>query len=283
MITYNPIINTINYNGIDIGVLRLDLIHPEVSGNKWFKLKYNIIQAQLEGKKGIITFGGAYSNHIAATAFACKLANVKCIGIIRGDEVTEENHTLIEAQKNGMQFIFVSRSLYKQKDSEEYLNELQNKYPEYFIVPEGGNNELGIKGCEEILSIETNKYNTVFCACGTGATFKGIANSLHSNQKLFGINVLKYEAATDKLNATILNHYHFGGYAKHTSELLSFKSNFEITSNIPLDYVYTSKLCFAVFNLIDKGQITSQDKPLIIHSGGLQGNLGYESRYKLNV
>jgi 1-aminocyclopropane-1-carboxylate deaminase len=282
LIEYKPIINIINYNGFNISVLRLDLIHPEISGNKWFKLKYNILKAKAENKSRIITFGGAYSNHIAATAFACKEFGIKCIGIIRGEEITNDNDTISVAKKNGMEIVAVSREEYKLKRTEEYLNELLLKFPNSYIVPEGGDNALGEKGCEEILNKETNIYTKIFCACGTQTTFNGISNSLHSNQKLVGINVLKFEAKSEKKNSTILNEYHFGGYAKHSTELLNFKKLFEEKYAIPLDYIYTSKLVYAVFDLIDKREIHEDNKILIIHSGGLQGNSGYEKRYNLN-
>ena len=281
MLNYNLILQTIQYKGIDVTILRLDLIHPEISGNKWFKLKYNIQQAKAEHKDTILTFGGAYSNHIAATAFACKLAMIKSIGIIRGEDITEDNQTLALAKKNGMNIIPISREEYKRKRADDYLNELAIKYPTSYFVPEGGDNELGENGCEEILTKETNRYNKLFCACGTQTTFNGLANTLHTEQELFGINVLKFDANSHKKNAFILNNYHFGGYAKHTQALLNFKSWFEFTYDIPLDYIYTTKLFYGVFDLIDQQELKERDKILIIHSGGLQGNSGYEKRYNL--
>jgi 1-aminocyclopropane-1-carboxylate deaminase/D-cysteine desulfhydrase-like pyridoxal-dependent ACC family enzyme len=283
LISYNPIINSIDYNGYQIGVLRLDEIHPEISGNKWFKLKDNLSKALLENKKTILTFGGAYSNHIAATAMTCKLASLKSIGIIRGESTSSTNSTLTLAKENGMQLIFVSREQYKQKDDPSQLQLLQAEYPDAYIIPEGGDNALGQKGCEEILSNISTDYDLIFCAHGTGTTFRGIAKSLLPHQKLIGINVLKYEATHNALNATVNNQYHFGGYAKHNNELLEFKSWFETTYHIPLDYVYTSKLMYALFDLIKQQQIYKGKKILIIHSGGLQGNKGYEERYKLKL
>ncbi len=282
MLKYNPIINTIFFNGFQIGVLRLDLIHPEISGNKWFKLKYNLEKAKAEKKDTIITFGGAYSNHIAATAFACKLAELKSIGIIRGEETSNTNSTLSVAKKNGMELLFVNREEYSQKNDFDYLQRLQYMYPNAYMIPEGGDNTLGQKGCEEILTIEINKYTKIFCDCGTGTTFKGIAKSLNDNQSLYGVNVLKFEAKSESENATILNGYHFGGFVKHTVDLLKFKSWFEDTYAIPLDYVYGAKLFYAVFDLIKQNKLNINDSLLIIHSGGLQGNEGYEKRYNLN-
>lgn len=281
MIEYKPIVNKINYNGYQLAVLRLDLVHPEISGNKWFKLNYNLKQAQQEHKNTIITFGGAYSNHIAATASACIKAELNSIGMIRGEESSANNPTLSLAQKNGMKLHFVNREEYKHKHEFQYLENLQQQYPNSYIIPEGGDNELGQKGCEEILTDETANYDLIFCAYGTGTTFKGLARSLKPHQQLTGINVLKYEAVTDLPNTSILNTYHFGGYAKHSNELLNFKKWFEKNFTIPLDYVYTSKLFFAVFDLINQLKIEKHKKILIIHSGGLQGNTGYEQRYQL--
>lgn len=281
MIHCKPIINQFEYNGYKLGVLRLDKIHPEISGNKWFKLKYNLEQAKAENKKTILTFGGAYSNHIAATAVACKLADFKSIGVIRGEESSASNATLTSAKENGMDLVFVSRELYKQKGEQSYLQALQSEYSDAYIIPEGGDNALGQKGCEEILSNSTSEYDLIFCAHGTGTTFKGIAKSLLSHQKLTAINVLKYETMCDLLNASINNDYHFGGYAKHTNELLEFKTWFERTYRIPLDYVYTAKLMYAVFDFIKQQKITQDNTILIVHSGGLQGNIGYEERYNI--
>ncbi|MCD6018079.1 MAG: 1-aminocyclopropane-carboxylate deaminase [Bacteroidetes bacterium] len=281
MISYSPIIHSITYKGYRIGVLRLDLIHPEISGNKWFKLRYNLEQAKKENKDTIITFGGAFSNHIAATAVACKLEDLKSIGIIRGEETSANNPTLSLAKQNGMELLFVSRDEYSQKTDGGYLQRLRYMYPEAFVVPEGGDNRLGQKGCEEILTEEMSGYATIFCAYGTGTTFKGLTKSLLPSQQLIAVNVLKYEARVSEPQTSILNEYHFGGYAKHTDVLLDFKSWFENEYQISLDYVYTSKLFFAVFDLINQNKFNKEEKILIIHSGGLQGNKGYEERYNL--
>lgn len=282
MLTYAPIINKIEYNGYRIGVLRLDLIHPEISGNKWFKLKYNLLEATARQKNTIITFGGAFSNHLAATAMACKMGSFKSIGIIRGEESSANNPTLSFAQQNGMELLFVNRVEYTQKNDSGYLQRLRYMYPDAYIIPEGGDNALGQKGCEEILTKETSNYTNIFCAHGTGTTYKGIVKSLLPNQNLTVINVLKFEATTEALQTKILNNYHFGGYAKHTNELLEFKSWFEPNYSIPLDYVYTGKLFFAAFDLMKQNTLDKNQEILLIHCGGLQGNEGYEKRYNLN-
>lgn len=281
MLSYHPIIDHLHYKDHRISVLRLDLLHPEISGNKWFKLKYNLEQARRENKGTLLTFGGAFSNHIAASAFACKEAGLNSIGIIRGEETAINNPTLSFARENGMELHFVSREVYKLKHTAAYLEHLEQQFPNCYIIPEGGDNALGEKGCEEILNSQTDPYTAVFCAYGTGTTFKGIARSLKPSQTLTGINVLKYEATTDLPRSSVLNNYHFGGYAKHTRELLDFKDWFEKQFGIPLDYVYTAKLFFAVFDLVDQGKLDPAEKILVIHSGGLQGNEGYRARYHL--
>jgi 1-aminocyclopropane-1-carboxylate deaminase len=281
MLSYQPLIDQFSYKGFTVSVLRLDLLHPHISGNKWFKLTYNLKQAKQEHKDSILSFGGAFSNHIAATAFACKEAGFKSIGIIRGEATSAGNPTLSFARENGMELHFVSREEYKLKHESRYLKKLEQQLPTCYIIPEGGDNDLGQKGCEEILNERTDLYHSVFCAYGTGTTFKGIARSLKPHQTLTGINVLNYEALSDLPRSVILNRYHFGGYAKHTTELLDFKTHFEKQFHIPLDYVYTAKLFFAVFDLMDQGKLNADENILIIHSGGLQGNEGYKARYNL--
>lgn len=259
--------------------MRLDLIHPQISGNKWFKLKYNLEEARKQGLDTILTFGGAFSNHIHATAVACQQFGFKSIGIIRGEKKSENNPTLSEAKKHDMELVFVSREDYKLKEEKDYIHGLRNWFGKFYLIPEGGNNSLGEKGCEEILPAG-NDFDVVFCACGTGTTFRGISKSLKSDQKLFGVSVIKGVGDLNSL-PNIIDDYSFGGYAKHTDELLKFKAQFEEENNIPLDYVYTAKLFYGVYDRISKNKIPPGLKVLIIHSGGLQGNKGYEERYRL--
>lgn len=276
---YDPIIQSIVLGGIEVSVLRLDLIHPQISGNKWFKLKYNLEEAKKQGLDTILTFGGAFSNHIHAAAVACKEFGFKSIGIIRGEKESETNSTLSEAKKCGMQLYFVPREAYRRKSDEDFISELKTKFGNFYLIPEGGDNALGEKGCEEILPTK-NDFDIIFCTCGTGTTFKGIRNSLKSNQTIIGISVLKGDGKLNS-NGEIISDYHFGGYAKHTQELLDYKKKFESENNIPLDYIYTAKLFYAVKDLIVKNKIPSGRKVLVIHTGGLQGNAGYEERYRL--
>ncbi|MBK6521922.1 MAG: pyridoxal-phosphate dependent enzyme [Sphingobacteriaceae bacterium] len=294
-----------SYKNFSIDVLRLDLIHPFYGGNKYFKLKYNI---QKVAGKTILTFGGAHSNHIYSTAAFCHEQKLKCVGVIRGEESMIENSpTLQFAKQQGMHLHFVSREIYRTKTEQELLNDLKKEFGDFYLIPEGGNNEEGIKGCMEILD-EVLFYDYIFCACGTSCTYTGILASANlpagkagKDQKIIGISVLKGEnqlidevnANTSKFNfekikayssgkidhSTILNNYHFGGYAKHAQELLNFKNEFEKDNHIPLDYVYTSKLFYAVYDLINKELLLENKKILIVHSGGQQGNAGYERRY----
>ncbi|MEO6304419.1 MAG: pyridoxal-phosphate dependent enzyme [Bacteroidia bacterium] len=313
MIPYDPIIQKINSDiftakDLSVEILRLDLIHPEVSGNKWFKLKQNIKKAEQDEQKIIITFGGAYSNHIAATAALCKLKRLNSIGVIRGEQTEILNLTLQTAKEKGMQLYFVDRETYSTKDTVEFKKHLNNKFGPHYLIPEGGNNKEGILGCMKILKPEW-EHNYIFSACGTATTYSGILASARPNQTIVGISVLKgennspKEASTqlrtifpeqkliingneelEKLqieNNCITNNYCFNGYAKRDKDLVDFKTKFEKEFAIPLDHIYTTKLVYAVFDLIKKNKIKPNSKILIIHSGGLQGNKGFEDRYRL--
>jgi 1-aminocyclopropane-1-carboxylate deaminase len=281
---YDPIIQKISTGifsekNVEVFVLRLDLIHPQISGNKWFKLKYNLEEAKKQGYHTILTFGGAFSNHIHAAAVACHQAGFQSIGVIRGEKNSEHNFTLSEAKNYGMDLHFVSREDYRRKDQTDFIARLKEQFGDFYLIPEGGDNKSGEKGCGEILP-EQNDFDYIVCAVGTGTTFRGIKNSLKPAQKLIGISVLKGHGDLNSQDGIIAG-YHFGGYAKHTPELLSFKEQFENETDVPLDYVYTSKLFYAVNDLILKGKIPENSKVLVVHSGGLQGNKGYEQRYAL--
>jgi 1-aminocyclopropane-1-carboxylate deaminase len=313
VITYDPIIQKLNSglfteHNLSVEVLRLDLIHPQISGNKWFKLKRNLQKAKAENFKTIITFGGAFSNHIAATAAACKLEGFHSVGIIRGEETENLNPTLLKAKENGMLLHFADRETYTRKTDKQFKNELTKIFGEHYLIPEGGNNEEGILGCTEILKPEWD-HDIIFCASGTAATYAGILAGSRSDQVVVGISVLKGENtlvkdALDQLHfvfpaqkfiihgndaldkkviseSCITNNYCFNGYAKLDKQLIAFKNKFEKEFMIPLDYIYTNKLCYAVLDLIKQNKIKPSSKILIIHCGGLQGNRGFEERYKL--
>lgn len=271
-------------NGITVAIRREDLIHPFVSGNKFRKLKYNLLQAKVENQDTLLTFGGAFSNHIAAVAFAGKENNFKTIGIIRGDELRDkiqENPTLKFAQENGMQFEFVSRSDYSNKENPEFIDQLKQKFESFYLIPEGGTNELAIKGCEEILTEEDSQFDYICCAVGTGGTISGLISSTLPHQKVLGFPALKGDFLREEIckfaksdNWQLVTDYHFGGYGKVNLELINFINNFSESNKIPLDPVYTSKMAFGILDLIDKNYFPANSKILMIHTGGLQGIQG---------
>lgn len=280
---------------VELSLLRLDLIDYYRGGNKYFKLKYNLEEAKRQGKKTLLSFGGAYSNHIAAIAAAGKAANFSTIGIIRGEEQLPLNPTLAFASSCGMQLHYVSRESYRQKNEAAFLNTLKKDFDDFYLIPEGGSNLLAVKGCTEILDGITD-FDTVCCACGTGATLAGIILSLSKNHKAIGFSSLKGAAFVNAdIEAFIVDytmqyalnkkqtiswelntHYHFGGYAKTNPDLILFKKNFERQQGIVLDYVYTSKMMYGIFDLIAKNYFPPQTKILAVHSGGVQGNAGFE-------
>ena len=236
----NPVFNqNINIkfpNDISLTIKREDLIHPFVSGNKYRKLKYNLLQAKAENKKLLLTFGGAFSNHIASIAFAGKEQGFKTIGVIRGDELfdkIEENPTLRFAQENDMQFEFISREEYRLKSEKSFIEKLKDKFGDFYLLPEGGTNELAVKGCEEILTNEDSVFNYVCCAVGTGGTISGLINNSLPNQKILGFPALKGDFLKDEIcifakqdNWNLVFDYHFGGYGKVNLELIEFINAF---------------------------------------------------------
>jgi 1-aminocyclopropane-1-carboxylate deaminase len=270
--------------GISLVIKREDLIHPFVSGNKFRKLKYNLLQAKAENQTTLLTFGGAYSNHIAAVAYAGKENGFQTIGIIRGDELADKiasNPTLKFAQECGMQLEFVSREAYRLKTEAAFLEQLEEQYGSFYLVPEGGTNAFAIKGCEEILTNEDTVFDYIGCAIGTGGTISGIINSALSHQKVLGFPALKGEFLQDEIrnfvhndNWELITDYHFGGYAKVNDELIAFINWFFEQTQIPLDPVYTGKMVFGIFDLITKNYFPENSKILLIHTGGLQGIQG---------
>ncbi|MDR0230188.1 MAG: pyridoxal-phosphate dependent enzyme [Flavobacteriaceae bacterium] len=268
-------------NGITVSIKREDLLHPEVSGNKFRKLKYNIITARELGYQTLLTFGGAFSNHIAATAAAGRIAGMETVGVIRGEELEDkyqDNPTLFKAQKDGMRFKFVSRSAYREKTSEVFLKELENEFGRVFIVPEGGTNKEAIRGTEEILKPEDQAFDYIAVAVGTGGTIAGLINSAGKHQKILGFPALKGSFLSEEIdkfatnsNWDLIHDYHFGGYAKYNNELLSFIFSFKEKTGILLDPVYTGKMVFGICDLIEKGYFPNNSKILLIHTGGLQG------------
>lgn len=271
-------------NGIELFIKREDLLHPIISGNKFRKLKYNLAEAKRLGYKKLLTFGGAFSNHIVAVAGAGKEFSFETIGIIRGEELEEKinvNPSLAVAQQFGMKFVFVSRDTYRLKETPEFLKEMQSKFGDFYLLPEGGTNDLAIKGCEEILNELDSEFSYVCISVGTGGTVSGIINSAASHQNIIGFSSLKGDFLqkdiakfANQKNWTINCEYHFGGYGKVTNELIEFMNSFYIQYEIPLDPIYTGKMMFGILDLIQNDFFPPNSKILAIHTGGLQGIAG---------
>lgn len=273
---------SLNIHSMQLTMRRLDLVHPQISGNKFFKLKYNFLQAQQQGFKKLLTFGGAYSNHIAAKAYAAHQFGFESIGIIRGEELKEKplNPTLKTAQDFGMQLHFVNREDYRRKQQPEFLAELQQQFPDHYVIPEGGTNMFAIQGCREILTPEDQQFDVICCAVGTGGTITGLIEASQNHQQVLGFSALKgtfltedVAKLTNKKNWQIIDDYCCGGYAKTTAELIQFIQNFEAEHTIPLEQIYTGKMLMGLTDLITKGYFPAGSKLLVIHTGGLQGRL----------
>jgi 1-aminocyclopropane-1-carboxylate deaminase len=274
-----------NVGNIGVDVLRLDLLHPIISGNKWFKLKGHLQAARTFPHRPILTFGGAWSNHLVATAFAAKQLGLRAIGIIRGERPAKLSASLEDAASYGMSLIFISREEYARKEQPEFLQELAKSYPGVYIIPEGGGGEAGILGCEDILKkINTQKYTHILCAIGTGTTFLGLVRASTPEQQVIGVPVLKgfdTLAAIDRDKILspelrdrchLLPDFHFGGYARHPQQLLDFMNRFYRETSIPSDIVYTGKLFYALEQGLSQSLFPTHSRLLVIHSGGLQGN-----------
>ncbi len=271
--------------GIELWLKREDEIHPVISGNKFRKLKYNLLQAQKEGKTKLLTFGGAFSNHIAATAEAARICGLECVGIIRGDELAErfpeilkENSTLAHAQQNGMQLHFETRENYRKKNSPEQLKLYEEKFGDFYLIPEGGTNDLAIKGCQEILSDGTENFDVICVSVGTGGTMAGLVEASKSHQHVIGFSALNSDYLTSEIrqmtskeNWNICYDFHFGGYAKVTDELVDFINDFGKKYSIALDPVYTGKMMYGISELIKNDFFPKNTRILAVHTGGLQG------------
>lgn len=267
--------------GVLLYVKRDDLVDKYVSGNKLFKLKYNVEEALRMGHKSVLTFGGAFSNHIVATASYCARHGIPCTGIIRGERAEPLNATLAHAGSQGMHLEFVSRELYRQKADPAYLETLRRTFGDPFIIPEGGANEWGVMGAREILDERCKAFDYVCVAMGTGTTFAGILLEAGENQRVIGFPVLRHpgllgdatkfapglrEVSPNRYE--IIHDYHFGGYAKRNAALVDFILSFQKQTGIPLDPVYTGKLMFGITDLIEKGFFEKGSTVLAIHTGG---------------
>jgi 1-aminocyclopropane-1-carboxylate deaminase/D-cysteine desulfhydrase-like pyridoxal-dependent ACC family enzyme len=273
--------------GITVVVKREDLNHPLISGNKWWKLKHNLKEAKKLGQRKLLTFGGAYSNHIYATAAAAKEAGFKSIGVIRGEKVLPLNPTLQFAQDAGMDLHFVSRQNYRLKTTTSFIQGLKNSFGDFYLIPEGGTNSLAVKGCEEFAINELSKINCdyILLPVGTGGTIAGLICGFKGKKKIIGVSILKDgNFLRDEINLLIQNFsgsefgnwdlltsYHQGGYAKVTEELKRFIVMMQVQHNLPLDAVYTGKLLWAVMKEAEKGTFAEGSTVLVLHTGGLQG------------
>lgn len=296
----SPIQKVTTKNDVEVWMKRDDLIHPEVSGNKWRKLKYYLEDFQRSGKEVILTFGGAYSNHLAATAALGKLVGIRTRALVRGEEV-EHNETLDFCRDCGMVTESISRKDYAERDNPEFLRTLAVRLPQVYLIPEGGKGPLGIKGCAEILDEETREFDIIACAAGTGTTAAGMLMAMSERElwcfpALKGAKFLKpaierylldyqllFSTSLDEKklidqHLRIIDNYHFGGYARINEELVSFMNDFYAIYGIPLDPVYTGKMMFGIFNRIQRGEITAGTRILALHTGGLQGIKGMNTR-----
>jgi len=238
--------------GVRLLVKRDDLIHPQVSGNKWRKLKYNLLAAKKEQQNTLLTFGGAFSNHIYATAAAGKIFGFKTIGLIRGERIEPLNPTLAYAEKMGMELHFISRTDYKRKDDITYQTELRTQLGDFFLIPEGGTNNNAIKGCSELVEEVNHQLPALpdfWCAsCGTGGTLSGIISGLNGQQKVIGFSV-------------------------------DFINTFKKENNIQLEPIYTGKLFYGIYDLIKNNYFPKGSSILAVHTGGLQGITGFNRRF----
>jgi 1-aminocyclopropane-1-carboxylate deaminase len=257
------------------------LNHPFISGNKWWKLKYNLEAAIKLDYKTILTFGGAYSNHIYATAAAARELELKSIGIIRGEETLPLNPTLSFAKECGMELHYVSREAYRTKNEESLLQNLKKQFGDFYLIPEGGTNKLAIEGVKEFAQSLANEvvFDYLCLPVGTGGTMAGMIEGADESKRILGFVSLKggefledeIRTYTEKTNFKLLHDYHFGGYAKMPQSLADFTNQFEKDHSIQLDPVYTSKMMFGVFDLIEKKSFKKNSTILILHTGGLQG------------
>ena len=279
--------------GVELFIKREDLTDQYISGNKYRKLKYNLIYARENNYKTLLTFGGAYSNHIHAVAYAGHKFGFKTIGVIRGDEIHPLNPTLKDASAFGMIFKYISRTEYRNKYDINVIKELEKQFGEFYLIPEGGSNAFAVKGCTEILYEDEKTFDHICCACGTGGTIAGLISSLKGSKRVWGFPVLKnggfLKSDISRLiydynssvydNWKLILDYHFGGYAKHTAELIYFINKFKKLHQIQLDPIYTGKLLFGIYDKISAGFFNPKDRILAIHTGGLQGINGFNKRF----
>lgn len=278
------------FRNVRLLVKRDDLIHPEVSGNKWRKLKYNVELALFQKKDGILTFGGAYSNHLLAVAAACNLAGLKSIGIVRGEELhANSNENLERCSELGMELKFVSREEYDSRNEKSVQETWKEEYPFYLLVPEGGANYYGMVGCQEIVKELPAETDHLFVAQGTTTTSCGLLVGIGKNTELHVVPALKgfdakaemkkqlfpflidEETILEQLNRVEVHpDAHFGGYGKWNRELLDFILECEKEYDLPLDKIYTGKAFYALMDWLAKQDFQTPQTIVFLHTGGLQ-------------
>jgi 1-aminocyclopropane-1-carboxylate deaminase len=273
--------------GIRLLVKREDLNHPFISGNKWWKLKYNLEEAKLEKKDTLLTFGGAFSNHIYATAAAAHELGLRSMGVIRGEETLPLNSTLTFVKSQGMKLHYVSREEYRKKEEEDFIGRLRTQFGNFYLIPEGGTNELAVRGCAEFGSklLREISFDHVCLPVGTGGTMAGVISGMKGQKQIVGISVLKNgeflnseirnllkAETTHYENWRLLTSYHHGGYAKVTKELTDFIDQMWQDHHLPLDHVYSAKLFWALKEEINRGSFERGSTVLALHTGGLQGS-----------
>lgn len=283
-------------NGVKLYLKREDLIHPVISGNKFRKLKYNLLQAAKSGNDTILTFGGAFSNHIHATAAAGAACGFKTIGVIRGEIIEPLNPTLYQARKWGMELIAISREDYRRKMDSLFLDQLTNRFGNFYLIPEGGSNLLALKGCAAITAVD-ERFDYWCVSCGTGGTMAGMLCGLTKEHTLLGFpalkggeflkndirSLLRTAKANIKADWNLVTDYHFGGYAKISNDLVQFIGDFNQKYQILLDPIYTGKMLYGIFDLIEKGFFPAESKVLAVHTGGYQGIAGIEKKYGIEL
>jgi 1-aminocyclopropane-1-carboxylate deaminase len=248
--------------GLKLYLKRDDLISPEITGNKWRKLKYNLAAARSQGHGTLLTFGGAYSGHIRAVAAAGHHLGFQTIGVIRGEPYLPLNETLAAASGYGMRLTYLDRGTYRRKHTEPVIARLRDEFGRFYLLPEGGSNELAVRGCAEIPAEITVPFDLICCPCGTGGTLAGLASGLRPDQRALGFAVLKGAGFLDREiarlqpapteNWSVRHDFHCGGYARRTPELTEFIADFERRHGIGLDWVYVAKMMRGIFTLAEQ-------------------------------
>ena len=283
--------NFLHKKKVEIFIKRDDMIHNVISGNKWRKLKYNFKEAKLQGHSTILSYGGAFSNHLHALSYACYKVGFKSIGLVRGDKDQEHNSTLSFCKKHNMKLHYLDRTNYRlHKYSPKILNCLEKKYASFYMIPEGGNNLLGVKGCEEILSETDYMYDYVCAPVGTGCTASGLIRSMQCHQRFIGFvpfkksieqknNIMKFCTSKSNKHWHLISDMNFGGFGKIDNNLIKFVQQFKIDYDIELDLIYMGKLFYSLFDLINTNFFLNRTKILVLHTGGLQGLSGFDFQH----